>query len=87
MGNSTPRSVSAQHHLTIESQPDVYLATNGCDLVEMGLTLDWMESFMSERCQQDGIDLTLWLAQGTTPPRLIASFRPGCQGRAVVRYL
>lgn len=87
MHSSTLRAPLPQPHSDTNSFPRFYIATSGQDLVETGLTLDWITAALEERCRHTGEDLALWMIEGGNAPWIVAAIRPAPDGAVTVQWL
>lgn len=84
---STSRTHSHQVQLSPSPAGRLYVATSGQDVVETGLTLDWMIGVLTEIVRESQQDLALWLLEDGEEPRIVAAVRPAPCADVVVQYL
>ena len=87
MHNSTVLSSSAQPHPDNTQAEPRYIATSGVDLVETGLTLDWIIDAISWRCRACREDVALWMIGERGECWIVAVVRPSAAGRVVIQWM
>lgn len=87
MGNSTERISFAQSHPNLTHPEPRYLATNGVDLIESGLTLDWIVDAARDRCCLCREDIAIWILSDTSAPWIVAVVRPSLADCVAVQWL
>lgn len=87
MDHSISRSPSVQPHPIPTTPRTRYVATHGVELVEEGLTLDWIIDRVQERSRHLNEDVALWHIDDADAAWIVAVVHQGGAGLPVVVWL
>ncbi len=65
----------------------IYFGANGTDVVDVGLSLDWILTVLQEYVTSHGEDVAVWMREEGDTPRLVAMVHPAPHRPAVIKMI
>ena len=65
----------------------VYFASNGMDVIDFALSIDWLLELMQQYVATHGEDVAVWMREEGDTPRLIAFVRPAPHRSAEIKMI